>query len=82
MRKLSGVYTLDIKDITKDPVNMMKSKTAAVVFKKKETAEEKKKAEEAAAAASTAAATAGAAPAEGEAKPAAGADAKKAAGKK
>jgi large subunit ribosomal protein L10e len=83
MRKLSGVYTLDIKDITKDPVNMMKSKTAAVVFKKKETAEEKKKAEEAAAAATTAAATAGAAPAEGEAKAPAAGDAKKAAaGKK
>jgi len=83
MRKLSGVFTLDIKDITKDPVNMMKSKTAAVVFKKKETAEEKKKAEEAAATATTAAAGAAATPAEGDAKaPAAGADAKKPAGKK
>jgi large subunit ribosomal protein L10e len=81
MRKLSGVYTLKVRDITKDPANMIKSRTAAVVFKRKETAEEKKKAEEAAAAAAAAAAAgaATAAPAEGEEKAAApaAADAKK-----
>jgi large subunit ribosomal protein L10e len=80
MRKMSGVYTLDIKDITKDPVNIAKSKTAAVGFKKKETAEDKKKAEEAAAASAAAAATT--AGTEGEAKAAPAADSKKPAGKK
>ena len=80
MRKMSGVYTLDVKDITKDPVNMAKSKVAAVVFKKKESAEDKKKAEEAAATAAAAAATTAAT--EGEAKAAPAADAKKPAGKK
>lgn len=71
MLKMSGRYDFRIKDITKDPANMAKSKVAVKLFKKKETAEDKKKAEEAAAEAAAAAASTATAGAEG-AKPEAG----------
>jgi large subunit ribosomal protein L10e len=62
MLKLSGKYSVVVRDITSDAENLKKPKEAVKVFKKKETEEEKKKAEEAAAAPAEGAA----APAEGE----------------